>query len=114
MVCLSFFYLYPELKSVNRKEPNIYRQNEANSEAMAKLELDLSAAHNVRSRDSIGVHDLGTGHVTGGKVMADSVGDVTVVDGLMGGGGEGVKDDAGWSERHWWTSIVHPYFKHEN
>ena len=73
---------------------------------MSKLELDLSAAHNVRSRDSIGVHDLGTGHVTGGKVTADAGDDVTsasgtVVDGLMGGGGEGVKDDAGWSERHW-------------
>ena len=70
---------------------------------MSKLELDLSAAHNVRSRDSNGVHDLGTGHVTGGKVTADAGGDVTgtVVDGLMGGGGEGVTDDAGWSERHW-------------
>ena len=71
---------------------------------MAKLELDLSAAHNVRSsRDSIGVHDLGTGHVTGGKVTADASSDVTgtVVEGLMGGGGEGVTDDAGWSERHW-------------
>ena len=73
---------------------------------MSKLELDLSAAHNVRSMDSIGVHDLGTGHVTGGKVTAGMSGDVTsasgtVVEGLMGGGGEGIKDDAGWSERHW-------------
>ena len=75
-----------------------HRLNEANNEAMARLELDLAQAHQVRDFTTVD----------------DVVKDVANATTQLGGGGvvEGLVDwksqlqnkevgDGGWSERHW-------------
>ena len=75
-----------------------HRLNEANNKAMARLELDLAQAHQVRDFTTVD----------------DVVKDVANATTQLGGGGvvEGLVDwkaqlqnkkvdDGGWSERHW-------------
>ncbi len=78
-----------------------HRLNEANNEAMARLELDLAQAHQVR--DFTTVNDVVKG-VAKATTHVGGRGGGVVVEGLVEQAAQLQNkevNDGGWSERHW-------------